>query len=254
MSFPENIAPNALRATIAGLVILLSAAAHAASIKVLCDGPLEPVLPAIGEAFRAKTGHRIDFVFAISPVIRRKIADGESADLIIIQPDFLAELAAGGKVDAGDHPAFGRIGIGLAARAEAPARDVKTADALKQVLRRADTIVFNSVASGNHFVRVLERLGIAEDVKAKVVRTGATEVFEQILRGSGDDIAVGVVTLIRADKRLRLIGALPAELQSYLSYGAVPMTGTPNLKIAVDFIRFLSSPAAKSQLVAAGVE
>jgi molybdate transport system substrate-binding protein len=254
LSFSETIVPSALRATIACLVILLPATAHAASIKVLCDGPLEPVLPAIGEAFRAKTGHQVEFVFAISPVIRKKIADGEAADLVIIQPDFLAELAASGKVDAGDHPAFGRVGIGLAARAEAPPRDVKTPDALKQVLRRADTIVFNSVASGNYFAKVLERLGIADDVKAKIVRTGATEVFEQILRGSGDDIAVGVVTLILADKRLRLVGALPAELQSYLSYGAVPMTGTANPKIAVDFIRFLSSPAAKAQLSAAGVE
>jgi molybdate transport system substrate-binding protein len=254
LSFSETIVLNTLRATIAGLVILLSAAAHAASIKVLCDGPLEPALPAVAEAFRQKTGHQVEFVFAISPVIRKKIADGETADLVIIQPDFLAELAAKGNVDAGDHPAFGRVGIGLAARAEAPARDVKTPDALKQVLRRADTIVFNSVASGNYFAKVLERLGVGEDVKAKVVRTGATEVFEQILRGSGDDIAVGVVTLILADKRLRLIGALPPELQSYLSYGAVPMTGTPNLKIAVDFIRFLATPTAKAQLAAAGVE
>ena len=254
MSFPEAIVPNTLRAAIAGLVILLSATAHAASIKVLCDGPLQPVLPAVAEAFRQKTGHQVEFVFAPSPVIRKKIADGETADLVIIQPDFLAELAASGKVDAGDHPAFGRVGIGLAARADAPAREIKTADALKQVLLRADTIVLNNVASGNHFAKVLEWLGIADDVKARIARTGATEVFEQILRGSGDDIAVGTITLIRADKRLKLVGALPAALQSYLSYGAVPMTGTPNLKIAVDFIRFLSSPAAKAQLAAAGVE
>lgn len=246
--------PNMLRATIASLVILLSAAAHAASIKVLCDGPLEPALPAIGEAFRQKTGHQVEFVFAPSPVIRKKIADGETADLVIIQPDFLAELAANGKVDAGDHPAFSRVGVGLAVRAQAPSREIKTADALKQVLLKADTIVFNNVASGNYFAKVLERLGIAEAVKAKIVRTGPREVYERILPGSGDDIAVGTITLIRADKRLRLIGALPTELQSYLSYGAVPMTGTQNLKIAVDFIRFLSSPAAKAQLAAAGVE
>ena len=108
--------------------------------------------------------------------------------------------------------------------------------------------MFNNVASGNYFAKVLERLGIAEEVKAKVVRTGATEVFEQILRGAGDDIAVGTITLILADKRLKLVGALPAELQSYLSYGAVPMTGTQNLKIAVDFIRFLSRPPPRRSL------
>jgi molybdate transport system substrate-binding protein len=255
LSFPEVLVPNALRATVAGLLLLLSsAAAQAATIKVLCDGPLEPVLPAIGEAFRGKTGHRIDFVFAPSPIIRKKIADGETADLVMIQPDFLAELAANGKVDAGDHPAFGRVGIGLAARADAPAREIKTADMLKQVLQRADTIVFNTVASGNYFAKVLERLGIADDVKGKVVRTGAADVFEQILKARGDDIAVGTITLILADKRLKLIGALPAELQSYLQYAAIPMIGSPNKKAAVEFIRFLFTPAVKAQLAAAGVE
>jgi molybdate transport system substrate-binding protein len=249
-----TIVPNTLRATVAGLVILLSAAAHAASIKVLCDGPLEPVLPAVAEAFRGKTGHQIEFVFAPSPAIRKKIAEGETADLIIIQPDFLAELAANGKVDAGDHPAFGRVGIGLASRADAPAREIKTTDALKQVLRRADTIVFNNVASGNYFAKVLERLGIAEDVKTKVVRTEPGKMFEPILNGRGDDVAAGAITLILAEKRLKLIGALPAELQSYLSYGAVPMTASPNRKIAIEFIRFLFTPAAKAQLAAAGVE
>jgi molybdate transport system substrate-binding protein len=243
-----------LRAAVAALAVCLAGGAQAASIKVLCDGPLEPALPAIGEAFRQKTGHQVDFVFAPSPAIRKRIADGETADLVIIQPDFIAELAEKGKADPGDHPAFGRVGIGLAARADAPAREMKTPDALKQVLTRADTIVFNTVASGNTFAKVLERLGIAEDVKARVVRTAPAEVFERILQGKNDDIAVGTITLIHADKRLKLIGALPAELQSYISYAAVPMTGTPNMKAAVEFIKFLFTPAAKAQLAASGVE
>src|SRR3954467_8715464 len=142
--------------------------------------------------------------------------DGESADVVIVQPNFLAELASTGKVDAGDHPAFGRIGVGLAARADAPSRDIKTADALKQVLLRADSIVFNNVASGNQFAKVLERLGIPDDVRAKIGRPQPGKMYEPVLDASGDDIAVGTITQIRADKRLKLLGPLPAELQSYL--------------------------------------
>jgi molybdate transport system substrate-binding protein len=242
------------RALIACFALLLGGAAQAATIKVLCDGPLAPALPAVGEAFRKKTGHQVEFAFAPSPVIHKRITDGESADVVIVQPNFLAELAAKGKVDPGDHPAFGRIGIGLAARAEAAARDIKTPDALKQVLKRADMIVFNNVASGNEFAKVLERLGLAEEVKAKVIRTEPRETFERILASSGDDFAVGTLTQIRADKKLRLIGALPAELQTYLQYAAVPMSGTPNMKAAVEFVRFLFTKPVKAQLAAAGVE
>lgn len=239
---------------LACIALALGTAADAATLKVLCDGPLEPALPAIGEAFQKKTGHRVEFAFAPSPVIHKRITEGESADVVIVQPNFLAELAAKGKVDAGDHPAFSRVGVGLAVRANAPSRDIKTGEALKQVLLSADTIVFNNVASGNYFAKVLERLGIAEAVKAKIVRTAPREVYERILPGSGDDIAFGTITLIRADKRLKLIGPLPAELQTYLQYAAIPLTGTPNMKAAVEFVRFLFTPAVKAQLAAAGAE
>lgn len=245
--------PGFVRA-IACLAMLLGGAAQAATIKVLADGPLAPALPAIGEAFRKQSGHQVEFAFAPSPAIRKRIAEGEAADVVIVQPDFMAELAHSGKVAAGDHPAFGRVGIGLAARADAPARDIKTADALKQVLLRADTIVFNNVASGNHFAKVLERLGIADDLKSKIVRTDPGKMYEPILNGSNDAIAAGTITQIRADKRLKLLGSLPGELQSYLSYAAVPMAGAQNAKVAVDFVRFLWTPAAKAQLAAAGVE
>jgi molybdate transport system substrate-binding protein len=242
------------RALIACFAVLLAGTAEAATIKVLCDGPLAPALPAVAEAFRKKTGHQVEFAFAASPVIHKRIMDGESAHVVIVQPNFLAELAAKGKVDPGDHPAFGRIGIGLAARADAPARDIKTADALKQVLLKADTIAFNNVASGNQFAKVLDRLGIAEEVKGKVVRTEPGKMYDPVLNGSRDDLAAGTLTQIRADKRLKLIGPLPAELQSYLQYAAIPLTGTPNIKAAVEFVRYLFTPVAKAQLAAAGVE
>src|SRR6185436_18165707 len=186
-------------ALIACFAILLAGAAQAAAIKVLCDGPLAPALPAVGEAFKKKTGHQVEFAFAPSLVIHKRILDGESADVAIVQPNFSAELATKGKVDPGDHPAFGRVGIGLAARADAPARDIRTADALKQALQRADSIVFNNVASGNQFAKLLEQLGIAEDVKAKVMRTDPAQTFERVLAGTGDDLAVGTITLIRAE-------------------------------------------------------
>ena len=236
------------------VAVSLCGAAQAVTIKALCDTPLEPALPAIAETFRKKTGHQVEFTFAPSPIVRKKIADGESADLVIVQPDFTGALALEGKVDPGDHPTFARVGMGLAARADAAARDIKTSDTLKQALLKADTIVFNNVASGNAFAKVLERLGIGEEVKTRIVRTGAADVFEQILKTSGDDIAVGTIALIRADKRLKLLGPLPAEFQSYIPYAAVPMTGTKNMKAVAEFIRFLFTPAVKAQLAAAGVD
>jgi molybdate transport system substrate-binding protein len=63
---------------------------------------------------------------------------GETADVIIIQPNFIDEFVRTGKVAAGEHPVVGRVGIGLMTRADAVAPDISTSQALKQALLSAD--------------------------------------------------------------------------------------------------------------------
>ena len=198
--------------------------AHAQEkIKVLSDGPLQPALLPIGEAFRRDSGHQVEFVFGASPVVHKKVVDGETADVLIIQPNFIAELVKSGKVVPGEHPVIGRVGFGLFVRIDAPARDISTVDAFRQVLLDADHLIFNNVASGNYFTTVLERLNIAEAVKAKVVRLppGAA-VPSQVSQGKGNDIGVGTTSAIIENKNVRLIGLLPPELQSHIAYAAAP--------------------------------
>lgn len=236
-------------------IITVQSSAHAQErIKVLSDGPLRPALMPIAEAFRRDSGHQVEYVFGTSPVVHKMVADGETADVLIIQPNFVAQLVKSGRLVPGEHPVIGRVGFGLAARADAPARDVGTVEAFKQVLMNADALIFNNVASGNYFATVLERLNIAEAVNAKVVRIPPAAVFERIKQGKGNDIGVGTIPQIVADKNLRLIGPLPAGLQSHIVYTAAPMSNAPSPNSAKAFIVFLASPAAKSLFAANAVE
>jgi molybdate transport system substrate-binding protein len=113
-------------------------------------------------------------------------------------------------------------------------------------------IVFNNVASGETFTKALERVGLAETLKSKIVRTGPTEVIARVLQGTGNDIGVGASTLILADKRLKLIGVLPGELGNPISYAAAPVLGAKEPEVAKAFIQFLGSPKAKAEFAAAG--
>ncbi len=207
----------------------------------------------IAEAFHRHSGHEIEYVFGPSPVIHKKVADGETADVLIIQPDFVAELVKSGKVAPGEHSVIGRVGFALAGRADAPAQDVSTVEAFTRVLLNADSLIFNNVASGNYFATVLERLNISETVKPKVVRIPPGAVFERIKQGKGNDIGVGPIPLIVADKNLRLLGPLPAGLQSHVVYAAAPMSNSPSPEAAKAFIAFLASSAAKSLFAANAV-
>lgn len=233
-------------------LVFSSVVANTAEVKVLSDSPLQPALVWIAEAFRHDSGHEVKFVFGLSPVIHKRVTDGETADVIIIQPNFIDEFVKAGKVSAGEHPVIGRVGIGLMTRADAAAPDISTSQALKQALLSADALVFNNVASGNYFATVLERLGINEAIKAKVTRTSPVDVVARIVQGKGNDIGVYPVTFILADKRLKLIGELPSEFQSYLVYTAAPMTSAQSADAATEFIRFLASPGSKALFAAAG--
>ena len=237
-----------------GLMTFQSPARAQGKVKVMSDGPLRPAFEQIGEAFRRESGNQVEFVFATSPVIHKKVADGETADVLIIQPNFVDELVKAGKVVPGEHPVLGRVGFGLAVRADAPARDISTTEAFKQTLLNADSLIFNNVASGNYFAKVLERLGIAEAVKAKVIRLDPFAVNDRVIQGKGNDIGVGVIPLINTTKGLRLLGPLPAEVQSYIVYAAAPMTSSTSPQAGKAFINFLASPAAKAAFAANGVE
>jgi molybdate transport system substrate-binding protein len=232
--------------------LVVTATATAAEVKVLSDSPLAPALEPIAEAFRRDSGHEVKLVFGLSPVIHKRVIDGETADVIIIQPNFMDELVKTGRVTAGEHPVIARVGVGLFMRADATAPDISTVPSFRQALLSADALVFNNVASGNYFATVLERLGIADAVKPKVVRISPAEVIGRIVQSAGSDIGVYPVTLIVTDKRLKLIGTLPAEMQSYLVYAAPAASNAPSAEAGTAFIKFLGSPASKAILVAAG--
>jgi molybdate transport system substrate-binding protein len=243
---------------IVGFAVMLPASTPAQSqgtLKVLADTPLRPALIEIAEAFRRDGGQQVDFVFGASPIVLKRVADGETADILIVQPNHVADFMKLGKIVPGEHPVIGRVGLGLAARSDAPSQSVATVEALREVLLKADTLLFNTVVSGDQFAAVLDRLGIAEAVKSKVVRLPpGPAIYQRVIEGKGNDIAAGVIPIIKETKGVRLLGPLPAELQTYQLYAAAPMTGAGSPAMAKRFIGFLASPAAKAAFAASGVE
>jgi molybdate transport system substrate-binding protein len=242
-----------LGACISGLVAVVGGA-YASEITVMSDTPVAAALSRIGDNFHQISGNEFKFVFGLSPVIHKKVIDGEPGDVLIIQPNFINDLVASGKITAGQHPTIAKVGIGLFMRADGRAPDVSTVDAFKQALLNADALVFSNVAAGNYFATVLERLGISNAVKDKVVRASPPDVVARVLQGKGSEIGVMVVTLIKADKRLQLIGTLPADYQSYLVYTAAQLMSARSPQAAGEFIDFLSSAQARKEFIASGAE
>jgi molybdate transport system substrate-binding protein len=226
---------------------------HAAAIKVMCDSPLEPALTKVADIFRQETDNQATLACDAGPAIKKGIEDGAIADVVVVEPDFVEELTNAGKVSAGDRPLVGHVGVGLGNRLGSPAYDISTIEKFKATLLGADLVVFNSVKSGEAFAKVVERLGIAEALKPKIVRTAPLDIFKPVLNGKGNDMAAGTIPLIATTPGIKLLGPLPGDLQSSIPYTAGLMTSAPQRAAAESFIKFLVSPEAKKTFAANGV-
>jgi len=239
------------------LVALYVPMAHAAELKVLSAGAVEPALVGLADAFRRDSGHQVELSFATAPALRRKVTAGESADILIAPPAVIEDFVKDGKVVAEGRAAIGRVGVGLAVRAGAPVPDVSTPEALKRAVLGADSLVYNEASTGIYFARLLERLGIAGEVTGKTTRyPDGASVLEHLRKGKGNEIGVGAITeiIVYTKKGLKLVGPLPAEIQNYTTYTAGLMVGARSPEAARAFIRFLTSPPAKAAFAAAGID
>jgi len=226
----------------------------AAEITVLSGGAVEPGLNAAAAAFEKATGHAVKITYNTTPQIRKRVGGGDTFDVVIAPPAAAKEFAAAGKVEEGGVN-VGRVGLGVVIRPGAPVPDISNSETIRRTVLEAESIVFNRASSGLYFEGLLKKMGIYEQVEPKSARyaTGA-EVMEHVLKGKGKEVGFGPITEILQykEKGLRLIGPLPAEIQNYTSYVAVPMSAGSNKEVAAAFVRFLGGPG-KPLFVAAGI-
>lgn len=243
-------------ACLTGLAFMLSGMVQAHDINVLSGGAVEPGLNAAAAAFQKATGHVVKITYNTTPQMRKRIAAGDTFDVVIAPPAAVKEFAAAGKVEAGGVD-VGKVGSGVVVRPGAPVPDISSADAIKRTVLEAESIVFNRASSGLYFEGLLKKMGVYEQIEAKAARyaTGA-EVMEHVLKGKGKEVGFGPITEILQykDKGLRLVGPLPAEIQNYTSYTAVAMSGGASKAEAQELVRYLGGPAGKKLFVAAGIE
>lgn len=230
--------------------------ASAVEISVLSAGAIEPgVHPAIA-AFEKETGHKVKLAFNTTPLIRKRMSDGEAWDVVLAPPALIEELANSGKADA-QRANIGRVGLGVAVRPGAPVPDLTSVAALKSAITQADSLVFNLASTGLYLEAWLKKQGLYDQVQARSTRyPDGASVLEHVLKGKDTEIGFGAITeiLLYKDKGLKFVGPLPAEIQNYTAYSATVMTGTAQPATARAFVAYLGSANGQAIFKAAGIE
>jgi molybdate transport system substrate-binding protein len=239
------------------LGLLASTPSLAAEINLISAGAVEPGIVAAADVFRRESGIEVKIKFATAPAIRERVGGGEAADVVIAPPTVIDELTKAGKLDGSGRAPVGRVGVGVLVRKDAAKPDVSSADALKRALLDADSVVYNKASTGLYLEKLFERLGVGGEVKAKETRyPDGAAVMEHVIHGKGKEIGFGAMTEIRlyGDKGAQFVGPLPGDAQNYTSYAAAPSAAPANREGAMEFVKFLGSPAARAAFLAKGVE
>ena len=227
-----------------GLLLSIAwGAAEADEIRLLSTVGMQPAIPELLAQFERTSGHTVRVTWGLAAVLKQQFVDGTPADVVLLTSPLVEDLGKQGKVAAGSKVDVARSGVGVAVKAGAPRPDISTPQALKATVLAAKSVGFSREgASGVAFGRALERLGIAEQVRAKY-RDTQTKAGEMLVAGD-IDLAAAQIPELLAVPGVDVAGPLPEELQTVTVFPLGLATEAKATDAAKALIQFLSSPAA----------
>ena len=250
-----------LRALALGILsaFLLAGAAGAAEVRVMISGGLTAAYKVLVPEFERATGHKVLTAYGPSMgtttnAIPVRLERGEPADVLIMVGYALDDLASKGKVISDSRVELVKSPIGVAVKSGTPKPDISTADAVKRALLAVKTIAYSDSASGVYVsTEMFGKLGIADEMKDKARKIPATPVGEIVARGDAE-IGFQQISELKPVDGIDIVGPLPDELQkiTIFSAGIASVSKEPDAGKAL--IKFLASPAARSEIVKSGMD
>lgn len=246
-----------VRGAMAALGLLAMAmAAQAAEVRVISAGAVKSIVTELAQAYEKETGNKVVMEFGPMGFVRQKLAS-DPADVVIMSDTVIADTIAKGGVVAASRADIARTGMGVGVRDGAPVPDIASVDAFKRALLEAKSIVYvdpaSGATSGTHFAAVLQKLGIADAVKAKTKLVPGGYPAELVAKGEVE-LVVHQISEIVPVKGVTLVGPLPKDIQKITIYSAGVAAKSANAELGRGFIAFLTRPAFKPKLAEAGLD
>ena len=230
--------------------------ATAAEIKILTAGAFRQVVVALVPDFQKQTGHTVTVDNGTTGELTKRIEGGEAFDIVVITPAVVDGMVATGKIVAGSRINLAGVDIGVMVKEGAPKPDVSTVEAFKQALLAAKTVAYLDPASGGssgiYIDKLLERLGIADQVRPKAKLKKGGHVADFIASGEAE-LGLHQISEILPVKGVVLVGPLPKEIQNTTIYAAGLSATAKNKEAAQAMIKYLSGPDAAAVLKSKGM-
>lgn len=238
------------------LLLLQPASAQAPALKVLTTGAFKPVVLALVPAFEARKDLKVDVQNDTAGGLARRIAAGESFDVVVLTPAALQTLAAERRLAADSITPLAQVAIGVAVKSGAPQPAIGTIEQFKSAVLRARRVAYIDPASGGssglYLQGLFERLGIAEAVRAKALLVAGGLVAERLVSGEAD-LAIHQISEILAVPGVTLVGPLPEAIQNYTRYAGAVSSNSSQVEAAKALLGALAAPEAEQVIRAKGM-
>ena len=225
-------------------------------LKVLSAGAVKSGVSQVAKAFEQETGARVTVEFNTAPELRKRVAAGDAADVIVAPPAAMDEFQKLGKIADGSRGFVGRSRMGVIVHAQAPAPDVSDTAAFRRALLAASAVVHNKASSGIYSAKLLEKLGLDRELGPKItVVDSGSAIMRAVAELPPGAIGLAqiseIMVMIAKGCAVKLVAPLPDEIQNVTSYEAAARAGAPDAarKLAAS----LASDAAKKIFAASGI-
>ncbi len=227
---------------------------RASALTVLTSNSTQPLLDALGALYEAERGGRMSVDCDSARIMLQRIRGGLQGDIVVLGADAVDKLAKANIVDAQSVRPFARSRVGVGVKAGVPHPDISSVDAFRRALLDAASIAHTvHGASGMYVPVLLERLGIAEEVKAKTVTRPGGFIGRVVVTGEAE-IALQQIAELLAVPGLELVGPLPDEIQKIFLTCAAVFKNTGKRATAEALLDFFSQSSCAAVFESKGLE
>ncbi len=245
---------GALRSACASTLLALCTYVQAADITVLAPNAVKESISEIAARFEKGSGHSVKFTWGGSEAIAKRVGDGEVFDVVVTTSPGLVRMAADGKVVDASRSDFSRSAVGAAVRSGLPRPDMSNVEGLRSALLSARAVAISSGASGRYLEQLFQRLGLAEQLKGKIVQPPSGAQIGDLLTRGEADLGFQQVTELMHAKGIDYLGPLPAEVQNYTVWSSAVHVRAPQASAAQAFTKALKEADSNVALRKTGLE
>ena len=197
------------------LSLVFTSSVFGEELKVYAAAAVKAPLLELAAEYEASTGHKVTCVFDTAGATAQRFRDDSGATLLITTQTLISEAEKTGRLKNGiTHRLADTVG-GFAVPPGSARPDISTPEKLKTALLSARRIAFSDPARGatvgTHFMKVIESLGIKDEVlKKATLAPDGVETMRLVLQDKVDLGVTQVSEVVQANPDA-LVGPFPGE-------------------------------------------